>query len=80
MPFQYHHDTCDIWELKESSIILPPFTLLNSNSFSNKGFFLAYFIADIGSYSQLKIASFFPIHRKKFPNECYKIQKLNKNR
>ena len=31
------------------------------------GIFLAYFIANIGSYSQLKIVSFFPIGTKKFP-------------
>ena len=37
------------------------------------GDFLAYFIADIGSYSQLKI------HREKFPIESYKIKKLNTN-
>ena len=35
---------------------------------------LAYFIADIGSYSKLKIVSFFPIHRKKIPIS-YKINK-----
>ena len=42
------------------------------------GTFLADFIADIGSYSQLKIVSFFPIHRKKIPIESYKIKKLKK--
>ena len=30
-----------------------------------------------GSYSQMQIVSFFPIHRKKFPIESYDIKKLN---
>ena len=37
--------------------------------------FLAYFIATIGSYSQLKIAPFFPIDRKKFPLKVTKLKK-----
>ena len=32
------------------------------------GIFLAYFIADIGSYSQLKIESIFPNSQEKIPN------------
>jgi hypothetical protein len=42
---------------------------------------LAYFTAVIGSYFQLKIVKYiiFPIHRKKFPIESYKIKILNKN-
>ena len=44
---------------------------------SMQGFFWAYAIADIESYSQLKIVSFFPIHKKKFPIESYKIEKKN---
>ena len=36
---------------------------------------MAYFIADIGSYFQLKIVSFFPILRKKIPTESYKFNK-----
>jgi hypothetical protein len=42
------------------------------------GIFSGLFIADIWSYSQLKIV-FLPIHRKKFPIESYKIKILNKN-
>ena len=42
------------------------------------GIFLTYFIANIGSYSQLKIESFFPVIRKNLPIESYKIKKLNK--
>ena len=37
--------------------------------------FLANFIADIGSYSQLIIVSFFPIHRKKSQVKVTKLKK-----
>ena len=33
-----------------------------------RDFYLAYFMADIGSYSKLKIVSFFSMHREKNPN------------
>jgi hypothetical protein len=36
--------------------------------------FLAYFIAVIGSYSQLKIVYYFPNPQEKFPIESYKIK------
>jgi hypothetical protein len=36
------------------------------------GIFFANFIADIQSYSKLKILYFFPIRRKKFPVVSYK--------
>ena len=37
---------------------------------------LAYFIADVQSYSYLKIVAFFPIYRKKFLVKSYKIKKF----
>ena len=44
-----------------------------------QGIFWAYFIADIGSYSQLKIVSFFLNPQEKNPKkETYKIEKMNK--
>ena len=42
------------------------------------GIFLAYYIADIGSYFQMKIVSFFPFTMKKSPIESYRIKKRNK--
>ena len=46
--------------------------LLSCSNLPNQGSF-----GDIGSYSQLKIVPFFPIHRKKIPIESYKMNKNN---
>jgi hypothetical protein len=40
---------------------------------------LAYSIAVVGSYSQLKIVYYIPNPQEKFPIESYKIKILNKN-
>ena len=50
--------------------------LFHEINFILSGIILAYFIANIGSYSQLKIVSFFPIIMKKFPIEIYKRKKI----
>ena len=63
---EFNHSKCQVIHvtIKETSY---PYAV--------QGFFFNNFIADIDLYSQLKIMSFFPIYRGKFPTDSYKIKK-----
>ena len=45
---------------------------------SGQGLFLAYFIANIGSYSQLKTVSFFPNSQENIANKVTRLKNLIK--